>query len=142
MPEPALEKLEQTAAEVRVPYLDQDLASAGIPVKAETNGEGPRIRVILGFPAKNVAAALAGEIRDRVAAESGLEAVDVQVDWKVQTHAVPGALAPLKGVKNIIAIASGKGGVGKSTTAVNLALALAKEGWPILARNLDRIPPS
>ncbi|MDI3262335.1 MAG: iron-sulfur cluster carrier protein ApbC [Fulvimonas sp.] len=106
--------------------------------------DGARVSVdlLLGYPAAGVADALAAQARAALEADPAIAAATVSVAWRVQPHKVQGTLAPLPNVKNILAIASGKGGVGKSTVAANLALALAAEGARTGVLDADIYGPS
>jgi len=98
--------------------------------------------VELGFPCKTAHASIRTQLADALRAECGASNVDIKLETRIIRHAVQGNLKPLKAVKNIIAVASGKGGVGKSTVSANIALALAAEGAAVGVLDADIYGPS
>ena len=124
------------------PYLEQTLGNVKAVTRVEIGDNAVTLELTLGFPCGDYADELRPALQAHLAGVLGGRGLRLTLRSQITAHAVQRTLKPLENVKNIVAVASGKGGVGKSTTAANLALAWASQGARVGLLDADIYGPS
>lgn len=135
------ESLQARISALPLADVNLSLADAGARVRVVAADARAVVEIVVGFPCDSLKPWLEAQIA-RLAVEENLTLARLELQSRISSHAVQPNLSPLPSVRNLIAIGSGKGGVGKSTTAVNLALALAADGARVGVLDADIYGPS
>lgn len=141
-PETVLEALKT----VKDPDLGKDLVSLGMIQDLVISDQGVvSVRVVLTTPACPLKAKIESDVKNAIESVSGVHGVQIKMDAQVRAKSQsnsPSGVASIPGVQHIIAVSSGKGGVGKSTVACNLAMALALDGARVGLMDADVYGPN
>ncbi|THB70608.1 MAG: MRP family ATP-binding protein [Gammaproteobacteria bacterium] len=123
------------------PHLKEDLVSAGVVKDIEVVDDAVLVDLSFGFPVKRYMTLVQQELEGQISELTGISKVMVNVGWQTAAHTVQPGKTPLPSIANVILIASGKGGVGRTTATANLAISLAYEGAKVGVLDADIYSP-
>ena len=136
------EAIKEEILKINNPVTGELIGKCGEQVVVESNETTINVTIIVGYPMKSMEQRLSAPIVDQLTKSDDGRPVSLAIELRVVAHSAQSGLKLLPNVRNVIAIASGKGGVGKSTTTTNLALALASEGARVGVLDADIYGPS
>ena len=136
------EAIKEEILKINNPVTGELIGKCGEQVVVESNETTIIVTFIVGYPMKSMEQRLSAPIVDQLTKSDDGRPVSLAIELRVVAHSAQSGLKLLPNVRNVIAIASGKGGVGKSTTTTNLALALASEGARVGVLDADIYGPS